>query len=84
MFTFKKYDNQMVSLQFFFIFLKHNWHKLMRKADMVLEHMVQDHKSRPKSQKKKKKKHGTLHTLMVIARLKHFVNRSRVIVTMKS
>ena len=38
MFTFKKYDNQMVFLQFFFfffIFLKHNWHKLMRKADIT-------------------------------------------------
>ena len=35
MFTFKKYDNQMVFLAiFFFIFLKHNWHKLMRKADI--------------------------------------------------
>ena len=35
MFTFKKYENQMVFLQFFFfIFLKHNWHKLMRIADM--------------------------------------------------
>ena len=35
MFTFKKYDNQMVFLQFFFfIFVKHNWHKLTRKAVM--------------------------------------------------
>ena len=38
MFTFKKYDNQIVFLQFFFfIFLKHHWHKLMRKADISLQ-----------------------------------------------